>query len=476
RRTFSKGAGHTCVMVDVIPPITATDGGDMSLSEFIPQHIDTILDEWTRFATTLAPRKHKLDQTMLLDHARHMLEAIAADLALPESAVEQTKKSKGQGRDRQALRGEQSAATQHGVARMHSGFSLIAAVSEYRALRASVTRLWERAQGNQPMPPAGVVDLIRFNEAIDQALSESVTSYYFEKEQRTRVFDAILSSTPDLSFTFDLDGKFTYANKALLDLLHLPLHEVLEKNHQDLGIPDAAEKDGQVRFVIHSAQHVRGEGRFAPPPAPAEMFEYILVPVVGEDGHVEAVAGTARNITDRKAEELRNWRRANFDPLTGLPNRCLFSDRLEQEVRHACRSGAPIALLFIDLDKFKDANDRYGHDAGDLLLHHAAARMRSCVRETDTVARLGGDEFTILLQDLGENGHVENVASKILRQMEKPFHIQRHDIGISASIGIALAPSDADTPDALMAHADHAMYVSKAAGGNRFSFFSRAKQ
>lgn len=445
----------------------------MSLSDFILQHIDTILDEWTEFATTLAPAKYKFDLTVLLDHARHMLEAIAADLASPETAFEQAQKAKGLGRGEQALHVERTAATEHGIARMHSGFSLAAAVSEYRALRASVTRLWERVPENHPMPPAAVVDLIRFNEAIDQALSESVTSYYFEKEQQTRVFDAILSSTPDLSFTFDLDGRFTYANQAFLDLVGLPLHALLQKNYQDLGFPHGEEKDRQVQLVVQSRQHVRGELRFTLPSGREDVYEYIFVPVLGEDGSVEAIAGTSRDITDRKAEELRNWRQANFDPLTGLPNRCLFRDRLAHEVRHACRSGAPVALLFVDLDQFKAANDKYGHDAGDLLLQYAAARLRACVRETDTVARLGGDEFTIIVQDLGENGHVENVASKILEQMKKPFHIKQHDISISASIGVALAPGDADAPDALMEHADHAMYASKEAGGNRFSFFSR---
>ena len=416
----------------------------MSLSDFILEHIDTILEEWANFATTLAPAKYKFDRMMLLDHARHMLETIAGDLVLPETAFEQAQKSRGLGV--RPPHAQPSAATEHGLARVQSGFSLVAAVSEYRALRASVTRLWEQVPENQPMPPAAVVDLIRFNEAIDQALGESVTSYYHEKEQQTRVFDAILSSTPDLGFTFDLDGRFTYANKAFLELVGLPLHAILEKNYQDLGFPNAAEKDRQVRLVVRSRQHARGEVRVTLPSGPDHVYEYILVPVLDEDGDVEAVAGTSRDITDRKAEELRNWRQANFDPLTGLPNRYLFRDRLEHEVRHACRAGAPVALLFIDLDNFKDANDSYGHDAGDLLLQYAAARLRSCVRETDTVARLGGDEFTIIVQDLGGNGHVEHVARKILEQMAKPFHIKRHDIVISASIGVALAPGGADTP------------------------------
>jgi diguanylate cyclase (GGDEF)-like protein/PAS domain S-box-containing protein len=444
----------------------------MRLSDFILNNIDAILDEWTTFAATLVPRKHQANRAMLLDHAKRMLEVMAADLAMPETPAEQARKSKGLDLGSQAMLLERTAATQHGAARMESGFSLDATLSEYRALRASVTRLWEEEHKDQTMAPEAVVDLIRFNEAIDQALTESVTSYYFEQEQKTRVFNAILSSTPDLSFTFDLHGNFTFANKAFLDLIGLPLNELLGKNYADLDLSNAAELNRQIQFVVQSRQQVRGEVHFTPPSGREDLYEYIFGPVFDDEGALEAVAGTSRNITDRKAVELRNWKLANFDPLTGLPNRCLFRDRLEQEVRHAARVGAPIALLFIDLDKFKEANDQYGHDAGDLLLQYASARMRTCVRETDTVARLGGDEFTIILQDLSVTGHAENVARKVLEQMEKPFHIKQQEIRISASIGIALAPDDADTPDALIKDADLAMYASKAAGSNCYSFYS----
>lgn len=444
----------------------------MRLSDFILEHIDAILDEWEKFATTLAPVPRKLDREMLLDHARRMLEAVAADIALPESAFEQAEKSKGRAAANQTMQLAKTAAMLHGAARMHCGFTLVATLAEYRALRASVTQLWEQVPENHPMPPSGVTDLIRFNEAIDQALTESVSSYYWEKERMTREFDAILSSTPDLSYTLDLDGKFTYANKAFLDLLGLPLHELLEKNYQDLGLPNAAEKDQQIQAAIRSKQQIRGEVRFKLPPGHENIYEYIFVPVMNEAGDVDAVACTARNITDRKAAEVHNWKQANFDLLTGLPNRCLFRDRLKQEVQHASRYGTPIALLFVDLDHFKEANDSFGHDAGDLLLRYASARMLACVRETDTVARLGGDEFTIILRDLGENGHVENVAKKILAQMKKPFYIKQHEICISASIGIALAPYDTDTPDTLIKQADEAMYRSKEAGHDCFSFFS----
>jgi diguanylate cyclase (GGDEF)-like protein/PAS domain S-box-containing protein len=440
----------------------------MRLSTFILENVDAILYEWHAFAATLVPAAQKTNQAMLLDHAKKMLQAIAADLVCPESAYEQSEKSKGHGLPPT----KKSAATLHGADRMESGFSLDATLSEYRALRASVTRLWNDAHENYPMSKEVGGDMIRFNEAIDQALGESVSSYYFEKEQQTRVFDAILSSTPDLSFTFGLDGRFSYANKAFIELLGLSLNEIIGKNYVDLALPDTANKQRQILKVIRSKEHVRGEVLYTPPSGREDLYEYIFVPVFDKDGEVEAVAGTSRNITERKAMENKNWEKANYDLLTGLPNRCLFRDRLEQDVMHAARIGTPMALLFIDLDKFKEANDEFGHEAGDLLLRHAAERMRSCVRESDTVARLGGDEFTIILQDLGGTVHAENVARKILKEMVRPFHISKKTIRISASIGIALAPEDATTPEQLIKNADQAMYVSKDAGNNRFSFFS----
>src|ERR1700694_4285711 len=155
------------------------------LSIFILKNIETILQEWEKFAATLVPAEHKMDRVMLRDHVKRMLETIAADLARPQTAHEQAKKSKGH--DDPPARKETAAET-HGAERLELGFSLNEAMSEYRALRASVTRLWQEAHISKPVPKIVLEDLIRFNEAIDQAISESVTSYSFEKEQQTRVF------------------------------------------------------------------------------------------------------------------------------------------------------------------------------------------------------------------------------------------------------------------------------------------------
>ncbi|HYD61129.1 MAG TPA: EAL domain-containing protein [Noviherbaspirillum sp.] len=188
------------------------------------------------------------------------------------------------------------------------------------------------------------------------------------------------------------------------------------------------------------------------------------------------LTGTTTDISAKKESDERIWRHANFDPLTGLPNRRLFRDRLDQEVRKAHRTGVQAALLFIDLDRFKEVNDLLGHDAGDLLLTQAARRLCDCVRESDTVARLGGDEFTIILTELDGLGHVEYIAEKILSALGEPFHLGNEVAYVSGSIGITVYPSDASSPEELIRNADQAMYAAKASGRAQFSFFTRSMQ
>jgi len=441
----------------------------MTLSKFILKNMESILQEWEEFAATLVPVDQEMNQAQLRDHGKKMLEAIAADLARPETAHDKAEKSKGH--DQSSESGETAAET-HGIDRLAAGFTLNSAVAEYRALRASVIRLWQEALGKQTVPSGAINDLIRFSEAIDQAITESVTSYSFEKEQQSRVFDTILSSSPDLSFTFDLQGRFTFANKALLEFFELPLPEVVGKTFHELKMQTAAALQRQIRQVIDAKQSFHGEMPYTNALGEQIFYDYIFVPVLNKKGDVEAVVGTFRDITERKAAEEKNWQKANYDLLTGLPNRQLFLDRLEQDVKQSARNGAPLALLFIDLDHFKEANDEFGHDAGDRLLRFVADRIRSCVRDTDTVARLGGDEFTVILQDVTHTRDAEIVAGKIVKELASPFHISLDTIRISASIGITLSSDGASTPEDLIKNADLAMYAAKSAGRNRVGFFS----
>jgi len=185
---------------------------------------------------------------------------------------------------------------------------------------------------------------------------------------------------------------------------------------------------------------------------------------------------SSRDITERKLAEKSIIRHANFDSLTKLPNRSLFRDRLEQEVKKSHRSGWPMALMMIDLDRFKEVNDTLGHDKGDLLLVEAARRISECVRETDTVARLGGDEFTVILSELDDTKSIDRLVQKIIKRLATPFQLGAEQVFISASVGITLYPHDATDIEALLKNADQAMYQAKNEGRNRFCFFTAALQ
>ncbi|MDP2169436.1 MAG: EAL domain-containing protein [Rhodocyclaceae bacterium] len=182
------------------------------------------------------------------------------------------------------------------------------------------------------------------------------------------------------------------------------------------------------------------------------------------------------DITEKKRTEETIWRQANYDSLTELPNRRLFLDRLQQEIRKAQRAKLHVALLFVDLDRFKEVNDALGHHTGDLLLIEAAHRVRDCVRTTDTVARLGGDEFTVIMSDLADTDRVSKVAQEILLALAEPFVLDTESVFVTASLGITIFPGDADNVESLLKNADQAMYAAKAQGRNRFSYFTTSMQ
>lgn len=169
---------------------------------------------------------------------------------------------------------------------------------------------------------------------------------------------------------------------------------------------------------------------------------------------------------------------ANYDQLTGLPNRNLFKDRLAQEIKKSRRNGLLLALFLLDLDHFKEINDTLGHDAGDELLKEAAQRIKSCVREIDTVARLGGDEFIVILPEISNRLRIEMVAQQIIQVLNKPYQFNQNQVihHISTSIGIATFPEDSTSMECLLKYADQAMYAAKQQGCGRFCYFAPAMQ
>jgi diguanylate cyclase (GGDEF)-like protein len=179
-----------------------------------------------------------------------------------------------------------------------------------------------------------------------------------------------------------------------------------------------------------------------------------------------------RYTLERKRAETEIKKLAYYDPLTGLPNRLLLHDRLRQYLAKAVRSGESVALLFLDLDRFKVVNDSLGHSNGDLLLQEVARRLAATIRSSDTIARLGGDEFVVALSSVDSGEDISRVAGQILSTLKDPLHIEGHEIYTSASIGIAFFPDDGETADDLMKHADIAMYQAKEHGRNNYQFFS----
>jgi diguanylate cyclase (GGDEF)-like protein len=187
---------------------------------------------------------------------------------------------------------------------------------------------------------------------------------------------------------------------------------------------------------------------------------------------VYRVAGTIEDITDRRRMDERLQRQAHFDSLTGLPNRVLFFDRLNYALAQAKRHGRPVALLFVDVDRFKIVNDTLGHAMGDKLLQGIAECLRHAVRAEDTVARLGGDEFAIVLPRLERPEHAALVAEKALTCLARPFVLEGREVVTSASIGVALSSSDGSDAQSLLKRADKAMFQAKAGGRNGYAFYT----
>lgn len=198
--------------------------------------------------------------------------------------------------------------------------------------------------------------------------------------------------------------------------------------------------------------------------------------IKNKDGTTHRYVALFSDVTERKQSEELIWKQANFDSLTGLPNRRMFLDRLQVEVKKSDRTRLPLALLLIDLDHFKEVNDTLGHAVGDVLLKEAAFRICSCVRNSDTVARLGGDEFTVILSDVSDNVNIEDITQKIIDTLAESFDVGNEVVYVSASVGITLYPNDACNIEDLMKNADQAMYVAKKNGRNRSSYYTHTLQ
>lgn len=279
------------------------------------------------------------------------------------------------------------------------------------------------------------------------------------------LLDAIIDCVPDIVFCKDRDGRYLRCNRALVSTLGQEHARVLQSSEADLLDHDLARQlRRRDQDVLASGRPASYDFSVAVDDSGPRHFHTVKAPFRDPDGAIVGVVGVSRDISERKRREEEVWQLANFDSLTGLPNRRLFSDRLAAAVSQAQRRGSRLAVLFIDLDRFKRINDALGHSAGDQVLRAAARRLAAELRDADTVGRLSGDEFTAVLADVEDFAAVRAVVSRLLEVLAQPVDVNGSPVNLSCSIGVALYPRDGASPDALLVAADRAMYQAKEAG------------
>ena len=272
-------------------------------------------------------------------------------------------------------------------------------------------------------------------------------------------------------------GQFRDVNPRYLEISGRSQQQMMGCTWMELTHPDELAQE-QLQMEQLLRQEISGyklSKRLLRPDGTAVWIDASIAAIETADGHQHHLR-MIEDVTEKRASETLIWQQANFDQLTQLPNRRMFHDRLEHDILKSRRDGSRIAILFIDLDHFKEVNDTLGHHQGDILLVDAARRISACVRASDTVARLGGDEFTVILSELASVERVETIAQNIIDSLLTPFTLGQEQAFVSASIGITIYPDDALGIADLLKHADQAMYAAKGAGRNRFSYFTPVLQ
>jgi diguanylate cyclase (GGDEF)-like protein/PAS domain S-box-containing protein len=285
----------------------------------------------------------------------------------------------------------------------------------------------------------------------------------------------ILETISDAVFALDVGGKFTLANQRLTVMTGYRHHELIGMPFVRIFPPDvSAEIQRSIAALVNEGGR---EKRFEAHVAHAEGLPRIitcsLLPLK-EGEKVVGIAGTAVDITERKAAEQRIEHLAYHDPLTNLPNRRLLNDRLNMAMSQAQRDGRMVAVLFLDLDRFKSINDSLGHRTGDAVLQELGTRLRAAVRVGDTVARMGGDEFVFLLPAVDRAEEAIGVVRKVLDSVRQPFHIEGREFVVTGSIGMSFFPTHSTDADTLIKQADTALFESKRRASDTFEIFDES--
>ncbi|MBZ0095144.1 MAG: diguanylate cyclase, partial [Sulfuricella sp.] len=351
-----------------------------------------------------------------------------------------------------------------------------------RALSSAARRMGQRdlaARSGLPHDNEEIGQLARsFDEMADnlEAWKNQVLQSSQEIEKLGYRNQLILDSAGEGICGVDTEGMITFVNPSaasMLDyqvdeLLGLPLHQTVHHSKAD-GTPFPQEECPMAAAIEEGISHQGSDEMLWRKDGSGFYADYTVIPML-EGGKVTGAVVTFRDITERKRYEEQLAHQATHDTLTGLANRAIFNDRIGLQIERAAREKSVVALLLLDLDRFKEINDSLGHGAGDELLRGVAARLTDLMRDSDTVARLGGDEFVVLVE-MDTADSVIPVAQKILDALARPFGVSGREVFIGASIGISLYPKDGASGEELLKNADVAMYRAKKRGRNRFRFY-----
>ncbi len=428
----------------------------MKLTHFIQTEMEQLLGGWEEAAPKTVSALKGKGCCALKDQAREMLELVTQDLDTSQPKDESARKAFGTGKS-PAL-GFDSA---HGTHRFQRDLSILQMIRELRAL---VTRAWGCEQ--RGLTEKDIDELVRFNEAIDGLIAHLVPSFSAHRGQDTRLIETMLRTSIDPAAIFDTTGEPLFIETEIADLVNAPQRNVIGETPLELVLDLATELLDAITTTVATGETQHREFHHGVP----FNFECQFVPVFNDRNEVEAVVKTSRKITERKQTNFQAWRSVNFDSLTGLPNRQLFLDRLEQTFLEAQRESSSFALLLIDFDCFKQAKYQLGQETGDRLLEQVAERISAKVRAIDTFARLEGEEFTLILKKTGSDG-AKKAAKGLLSSFEQAFEVDSQRVQLSAIIGLTLFPDDGKNIDQMMHNAHCAKDAAKGHGGQQVQFY-----
>jgi diguanylate cyclase (GGDEF)-like protein/PAS domain S-box-containing protein len=295
---------------------------------------------------------------------------------------------------------------------------------------------------------------------------------YRHDQKRLQLLENVLDSMPDIVFLKDLEGTYRLASQRARTGF---LHDVLGKTDFDLFEPAIARRHRDIDMeTIRLGHGHRNEEWLTIRDGHKILLETSKTPLYDRAGQCIGILGVSRDITELRKAQNNLEHIAHHDALTGLANRTLLGKKFDFALRLARRRAESLAVIFLDLDRFKDINDTLGHDVGDLLLQEVAIRLQRNLRDSDLCARLGGDEFILILPNAGDSEELQRKAKLLLHVVSRPYEIKGHVLTVFTSAGISLFPADGNDVDSLIRHADAALHQAKESGRNAYFFYERS--